>query len=75
MENTDINQDTGLWFWSGETVWSRKNLCFQIGNISQARKESISYGFFNIDVQRDSKTEYLFAQWSLLHMKRFKGGK
>lgn len=44
------------------SVKLKKNLYFQIGNISQARKESNSYGFSNIDVQRDSKTEYFFPQ-------------
>lgn len=45
----------------GGTVLNRKKLYFQIGNISQARKQSNSYGFSNIYIPRDSKSEYFFA--------------
>lgn len=53
-----------------EEYEAEKVYVLQIGSISQARKESSSYGFSNIDVQRDSKTEYFFAQRSLLCVKR-----
>lgn len=49
-------------FGVGEQYEAQKKLFFQIGNISRARKDSNSYGFSNTDVQRNSKTEYFFAQ-------------